>query len=81
MVVEKFVPSPESLFCVGFEGRGTWDVRNFAGMSLTHGGLEKVCAKKVCAHFRPLRRVSFDFQGHGISDHTKPSTPNSNRYF
>ena len=45
VVVEKFVPILESLFCLGFEGG------NFAGMSRTLGWVQKVCAKKVCAHF------------------------------
>ena len=48
--VEKFVPSLESL-SLGFEGRNLGCPGNFAGMSRIRGGVQKVCAKKVCVHF------------------------------
>ena len=40
----KFVLSLESLSSLGFE-------ENFAGMSQTPGGVQKVCAKRIRAHF------------------------------
>ena len=51
VVAEKFVPSLESLSSLGFEGRNLGCPRIFAGMSWTPGGVQKVCAKKVRAHF------------------------------
>ena len=53
VVAEKLVPSLESLFSLGFEGRKLGCPRNFAGMSRTPGAVQKVCAKNVRAHFRP----------------------------
>ena len=44
--VEKFVPSLDSLSSLGFEGGKLGCPRNFAGMSWTPGGVQKVCAKK-----------------------------------
>ena len=49
--VENFVPSLESLSSLGFEERNLGYPGNFAGMSRTPGGVQKVCAKKVRAHF------------------------------
>ena len=49
--VENFVPSLESLSSLGFEKRNLGCPGNFAGMSRTPGGVQKVCAKKVRAHF------------------------------
>ena len=51
VVAEKFVPSLESLSSLGFEERNLGCPGNFAGMSRTPGGVQKVCAKKVRAHF------------------------------
>ena len=51
VVVEKFMPSLESLSSLGFEERNLGCPGNFAGMSRTPGGVQKVCANKVCAHF------------------------------
>ena len=51
VVAEKFVPSLESLSSLGFEERNLGRPGNFAGMSRTPGGVQKVCAKKVRAHF------------------------------
>ena len=52
--VEKFVPSLESLSSLGFEERNLECPRNFAGMSRTLGGVQKVCAKKFVCIFRSL---------------------------
>ena len=49
--VENFVPSLESLSSLGFEERNLGCPGNFAGTSRTPGGVQKVCAKKVRAHF------------------------------
>ena len=51
VVAEKFVPSLESLSFLGFEKRNLECPGDFGGKSGTPGGLQKVCAKKVCAHF------------------------------
>ena len=50
VVVEKFVPSLESLFALGFAGGNLRYPGNFVGMSRTPGGVQKVCAK-ICVHF------------------------------
>ena len=50
-VVEKFVPSLESLSSLGLEGRSLGCPGNFTGMSQTPGGVQNICAKKVCAYF------------------------------
>ena len=52
---EKFVPSFESLSSLGFEARNLGYPANFAGMSRIPGGVQKVCAKNVRAHFRSLK--------------------------
>ena len=49
--VEKFVLSLGSLFSLGFEGGNLGCPRNFAGTSQTCGGVQKICAKRVCANF------------------------------
>ena len=54
VVAENFVPSLESLSSLGFGERNLGCPGNFAGMSRTPGGVQKVCAKKVRAHFPPL---------------------------
>ena len=41
----------ESLSSLGFEERNLGCPENFAGISRTPAGLQKVCAKKVCVHF------------------------------
>ena len=41
----------ESLSSLGFEERNLGCPGNFAGMSRTAGGVQKVCAKRVRAHF------------------------------
>ena len=53
VVAENFVPSLESLSSLGFEERNLGCPRNFARMSRTPGVFffQKVCAKKVRAHF------------------------------
>ena len=51
VVAENFVPALESLSSLGFEERNLGCPGNFAGMSRTPGGVQKVCAKKVRAHF------------------------------
>ena len=54
VVAENFVPSLESLSSLGFEERNLGCPGNFAGMSRTLGGVQKVCAKRVRAHFCSL---------------------------
>ena len=56
---KKFVPSLESLCSLGFEERNLGCRGNFAGMSRTPGDVQKVCAKKVRAHFSFPRQVRF----------------------
>ena len=51
VVAEKFVPSLKSFSSLGFEERNQGCPGNFAGMSRTSGGVQKVFAKKVRAHF------------------------------
>ena len=51
VVAEKFVPSLESLSSLGFEERNLGCPENFAGISRTPGGVQKVWAKKVRANF------------------------------
>ena len=54
VVAEKFAPSLESLSSLGFEERNLGCPGNFAGMSRTPGGVQKVCAKKFARTFRSL---------------------------
>ena len=62
VVVEKFVPSLESLFSLGLEGRKLGCPGNFVGMSRTPRGVQKVCAKKVRAHFSfPMKTLQRTF--------------------
>ena len=56
-----FVPSLESLFSLGFEGRESGRPWNFAGMSRTPGGIQKVCAKKSLCSFL-ARILESDYQ-------------------
>ena len=51
VVAEKFGLSLESLSSLVSEERNLGCPGNFAGMSRTPGGVQKVCAKKVRAHF------------------------------
>ena len=51
VVAEKFVLSLESLSSLGFEERNLGCPGNFAGMSRTPGGVQKVCAKKSSCAF------------------------------
>ena len=51
VVDENFVPALETLSSLGFEERNPGCPGNFAGMSQTPGGVQKVCAKKLRAHF------------------------------
>ena len=51
VVAENFVLALESLSSLGFEERNLGCPGNFAGMSRTSGGVQKVCAKKLRAHF------------------------------
>ena len=51
VVAENFVPTLETLSSLGFEERNPGCPGNFAGMSRTPGGVQKVCAKKLRAHF------------------------------
>ena len=51
VVAENFVPTLETLSSLGFEERNPGCPGNFAGMSRAPGGVQKVCAKKLRAHF------------------------------
>ena len=51
VVAENFVPALETLSSLGFGERNPGCPGNFAGMSRTPGGVQKVCAKKLRAHF------------------------------
>ena len=52
VVAENFVPALETLSSLGFEERNPGCPGNFAGMSRTPGGVQKVSAKKTsCAFF------------------------------
>ena len=51
VVAENFVLALETLSSLGFEERNPGRPGNFAGMSRTPGGVQKVCAKKLRAHF------------------------------
>ena len=51
VVAENFVPALESLSSLGFDERNLGCPGNFAGMSRTPAGVQKVCAKKLRAHF------------------------------
>ena len=54
VVAKNFVPALETLSSLGFEERNPGCPGNFAGMSRTPGGVQKVCAKKTsCAFFVP----------------------------
>ena len=55
VVAEKFVPSLESLSCLGFEERNLGCPGNFAGMSLTLGVFKKFAPKKFARIFRSLK--------------------------
>ena len=72
VVAEKFVPSFESLSSLGFKERNLGHPKNFAGMSLTPGGVQKVCAKKFVLIFRSLLYVVSFFS----QKTTSPMTPN-----
>ena len=50
VVAENFVRALETLSSLGFEERNPGCPGNFAGMSRTPGGVQKVCAKKLRAH-------------------------------
>ena len=62
MVAEKFVLSLSSLSSLGFEERNLGCPANFAGMSRTLGGVQKVCAKKVRVHFSFPIKVNFNLR-------------------
>ena len=51
VVAKNSVPALETLSSLGFEERNPGCPGNFAGMSQTPGGVQKVCAKKLRAHF------------------------------
>ena len=62
VVAENFVPALETLSSLGFEERNPGCPGNFAGMSRTLGGVQKVCAKKTsCAFFVPYLFELSDF--------------------
>ena len=49
---------PRSVSSLGLEGRSLACPGNFARMSQTPGGVQKVCANKVCVYFSTPIRVS-----------------------
>ena len=51
VVAKNFAPALKSLSSLGFEERNLGCPGNFAGMSRTPGGVQKVCAKTFRAHF------------------------------
>ena len=61
VVAEKFVPSLESLSSLDFEEENLGCPRNFAWMSQTPGGVQKVCGNKVCAHLSFPRNMPWNF--------------------
>ena len=67
VVAEKFVLSLESLSSLDFEERNLGRPGNFAGMSRTPGGVQKVCAKKVRAHFLFPNLVGFGLVVFGMA--------------
>ena len=59
VVAENFVPALETLSSLGFEERNLGCPGNFAGMSRTPGGVQKVRAKKLRAHLSfPIHDVA-----------------------
>ena len=53
---------PRNLSSLGFEERNPGCPGNFAGMSRTPGGVQKVCAKKLRAHFSfPINKGPLGF--------------------
>ena len=62
-MVENFVLSLETLSSLGFEERNLGCPGNFAGMSQTLGGVQKVCAKEVRAHFSFPKSVNQEAEG------------------
>ena len=69
VVAENFVPALETLSSLGFEERNPGCPGNFAGMSWTPGGVQKVCAKKLRAHFSfPNSREFIDSRSREIPD-------------
>ena len=56
VVVDKFVPSLESLFSLGFEGRSLGCPENFAGMSPTPGSVQEVVHNKFVLILQPPYR-------------------------
>ena len=74
VVAENFVPAVETLSSLGFEERNPGCPGNFAGMSRTPGGVQKVCAKKnLCAIFRSLYTLIRSGRP-GIRPQTVPGT-------
>ena len=73
VVAENFVPALETLSSLGFEERNPGCPGNFARMSRTPGGVQKVCAKNLRAHFSFPKKVKLkyppphndEFCGHG----------------
>ena len=58
VVAEEFVPSLESLFSLGFEGRNLGCPEIFAVVSWTPGGVQKLVQKKF---LRIVRSLVFGF--------------------
>ena len=80
VVAENFVPALESLSSLGFEERNPGCPRNFAGMSRTPGGVQKVCAKKLRAHFSfpTIKRNTKETKG-TRTEKTKEGNPSLKR--
>ena len=66
VVAENFVPALETLSSLGFEERNLGCPGNLAGMSRTPGGVQKVRAKKLRAHFSFPNCMAFLEKGKGL---------------
>ena len=75
VVVKKLVLSLESLSSLGFEERNLGCPGNFAGMSRSLGGVQKVCTKKVRAHFSFPNNSNDDDDDDDDDDDAMPKSP------
>ena len=66
VVAEKFVLSLERLSSLSLEERNLGCPRNFAGMSRTPGGVQKVAQKKFVRISRSLKLAEYGFREHGL---------------
>ena len=70
VVAENFVPALETLSSLGFEERNPGCPGNFAGMSRTPEIVQKVCAKKLRAHFSFPKLGTFSLENSSVSVHS-----------